>query len=167
MEELIQTDAAINPGNSGGPLLNIEGQVIAINTAMASGAENIGFSIPINRVKKAINSVKKDGRIIYPFLGVRYTLITKEFAEKEKLAKDYGVLVGASGQDPAVVPGGPADKAGIKAGDIILMVNGKRMSADNTLASLIQKHNVGDTLTLKIFRDKKEFDVKVTLEERK
>ena len=167
LEELIQTDAAINPGNSGGPLLNIEGQVIAINTAMASGAENIGFSIPINRVKKAINSVKKDGRIIYPFLGVRYTLITKEFAEKEKLAKDYGVLVGASGQDPAVVPGGPADKAGIKAGDIILMVNGKRMSADNTLASLIQKHNVGDTLTLKIFRDKKEFDVKVTLEERK
>ena len=167
LEELIQTDAAINPGNSGGPLLNLNGEVMGINTAMANGAENIGFSIPINKVKKAIDSVKKQGRIVYPFLGVRYTVIAKEVADKEKLARDYGVLVGSSGQDPAVVLGGPADKAGIKAGDIILMVNGQRIGAANSLASLIQKYNVGDTVTLRVFRDNKEFEVKAVLEERK
>ena len=167
LEELIQTDAAINPGNSGGPLLNIDGEVVGINTAMASGAENIGFSLPINRVKRAINSVKKDGRIIYPYLGVRYTVITKDLVEKSKLGRDYGVLVGYSGQESAVIPGSPADKAGIEAGDIILMVNGDRVSADNTLSSLIQKYNVGDTVALKVFRSSKEMDIKVKLEERK
>ncbi len=167
LEELIQTDAAINPGNSGGPLLNINGEVVAINTAMASGAENIGFSIPINKVKKAIDSVKKQGKIIYSFLGVRYTVITKDNAVTLKLGRDYGALVGAPGQDPAVVAGGPADKAGIKAGDIILMINGERIDTEHTLASLIQKYNVGDTVTLKVFRDNKEFDARVILEERK
>ena len=167
LEELIQTDAAINPGNSGGPLLTLNGEVIGINTAMASGAESIGFSIPINKVKKAIESVKKQGRIVYPFLGVRYTMITKDVADKLKLGRDYGVLVGASNQDPAVVAGGPADKAGIKTGDIILMINKERISAANSLASLIQKYNVGDTVILKVFRDTKEFDIKVVLEERK
>lgn len=167
LEQLIQTDAAINPGNSGGPLLNIDGDVIAINTAMASGAENIGFSIPINSVKKAIDSVKKQGRIIYPFLGVRYAIITKESAAASKLGKDYGALVSASGQDSAVVVGGPADKAGIKAGDIILMINKERIDADHSLASLIQKYNVGDTITLTVFRDNKEFEVKAVPEERK
>lgn len=167
LDELIQTDAAINPGNSGGPLLNINGEVVAMNTAMASGAENIGFSIPINKVKKAIDSVKKQGRIIYPFLGVRYTIITKDNSVTLKLGRDYGVLVGAPGQDPAVVSGGPADKAGIEAGDIILTINGERIDTDHTLASLIPKYNVGDALTLKVFRAGKEFDIKVILEERK
>ena len=167
LEELIQTDAAINPGNSGGPLLNINGEVIGINTAMANGAENIGFSIPINKVKKAIESVKKQGRIVYPFLGVRYTIVTKDIADKQKLARDYGVLIGSSTQDPAVVPGGPADKAGIKAGDIILMVNGERIGGNDSLTSLVQQYNVGDAVTLKIFRDNKESDIKVVLEERK
>lgn len=167
LEELIQTDAAINPGNSGGPLLNINGQVIGVNTAMASGAENIGFSIPINKVKKAIESVKKQGRIIYPFLGIRYRIITKDIANELKLGREYGAFVDTSGQDAAVVPGGPADKAGVKAGDIILMLNKERIDADHSLASIIQKYNVGDTVTLKVFRENKEFDVKAVLEERK
>ena len=167
LEELIQTDAAINPGNSGGPLLNIKGQVIGVNTAMASGAENIGFSIPINKVKKAIESVKKQGRIVYPFLGVRYRIITKDIANELKLGREYGALVDPSGQNAAVVSGGPADKAGIKAGDIILMMNKERVDVDHPLASIIQKYNVGDTVTLNVFRDNKEFDVKIVLEERK
>ena len=167
LEELIQTDAAINPGNSGGPLLNIDGEVIGINTAMASGAENIGFAIPISNVLRALDNVKKNGRIVYPFLGVRYVIITKEIADKEKLGRNYGVLVGSSTQDSAVVPGGPADKAGIKAGDIILMVNGQRIGGDHSLTSLVQKYNIGDTVTLRVFRDGKEFDAKAVLEERK
>ncbi len=167
LEELIQTDAAINPGNSGGPLLNLGGEVVGINTAMANGAENIGFSIPINQVKKAIESVKKQGRIVYPFLGVRYTMITKDTAITSKLARDYGVLVGPSGQDPAVLLGSPADKAGIRSGDIILMLNGERIDGEHSLASLIQKYNVGDSVTLRLFRTDKEFDVKAVLEERK
>ena len=167
LEELIQTDAAINPGNSGGPLLNLGGEVVGINTAMANGAENIGFSIPINQVKKAIESVKKHGRIVYPFLGVHYTMITKDIAITSKLARDYGVLVGYSGQELAVVSGGPADKAGIKAGDIIFMINGERIDTSHSLASLIEKYNVGDSITLRVFRTDKEFFVKVVLEERK
>ncbi len=166
-EELIQTDAAINPGNSGGPLLNIDGNVVGINTAMASGAENIGFSIPVNKIKKAIESVKKQGRIIYPFLGVRYIIITKDIVDKLKLARDYGALVESSEKDPAIVSGGPAEKAGIKEGDIILMVNGQRIGGANSLATLIQKYNVGDAVILKVFRDNKEFDQKIILEERK
>jgi len=167
LEELIQTDAAINPGNSGGPLLNLRGEVVGINTAMANGAENIGFSIPINQIKKAIESVKKQGRIIYPFLGIHYTPITKDMVVTAKLGRDYGVLVGYRGPDYAVVAGGPAEKAGIHAGDIILMCNGERIDVNHSLALLIQKYNAGDVVTLRIFRTDKEFDVKVVLEERK
>lgn len=167
LEELIQTDAAINPGNSGGPLLSINGDVIGINTAMASGAENIGFSIPVNKVKRAIESVKKQGKIVYPFLGIRYSLVTKDIADKLTLGRDYGALVAPSGQDPAVVLGGPADKAGIRSGDIILAVNGERVDGDHSLTSLIQKYNVGDTVTIQVFRDNKEFDLKAVLEERR
>lgn len=167
LEELIQTDAAINPGNSGGPLLNTKGEVVGVNTAMASGAENIGFSIPINKVKRALESVKQTGRIIYPYLGVRYRLVTKEIAEKEKLGRDYGALVSPSGTDLAVIVGGPAEKAGVKEGDIILTINDTRIDMDHSLLSVIQKYNVGDVVTLKIFREDKEIDLKATLEERK
>lgn len=167
LEELIQTDAAINPGNSGGPLLNIYGEVIGINTAMATGAENIAFTIPINNAKRDVASVKAHGKILYPFLGIRYTIVTKDTADKQKLGRDYGALVGKSDTDSAVVAGGPADRAGIKEGDIILQINGERIDTDHTLASLLQKYQVGDEIALKVFRDEKEFDTKVKLEERK
>lgn len=167
LQELIQTDAAINPGNSGGPLLNVRGEAIGINTAVARGAENIGFAIPINKAKRDIENVKESGRIIYPFLGVRYTLITKDFAEKQKLGRDFGAVLLSGDADPAVVSGSPADIAGLKEGDIILEFNGEAINTERTLAALIQKYQVGDEVTLKIFREDKEFEVKVKLEERK
>lgn len=167
LQELIQTDAAINPGNSGGPLLNIRGEVIGINTAVAKGAENVGFAILINKAKRDIENVQKYGKIIYPFMGVRYALVTKELAEKLKLGRDYGALLRASEEEPAVVLGSPADKAGLKNGDIILEINKERLGPERALASVIQKYQVGDELTLKVFRDGKEFEVKVKLEERK
>ncbi|MEK7082323.1 MAG: trypsin-like peptidase domain-containing protein [Patescibacteria group bacterium] len=167
LEELIQTDAAINPGNSGGPLMNLSGEVIGINTAVARGAENIGFTIPINKAKRDVASVKASGRIIYPFLGVRYVAVTKELAEKEKLGRDYGALISGTEKDSAVTPGSPAEKAGIKARDIIVELNKEQVDTDHTLGSLIQKHEVGEEITLKIFRDGKEIEVKAKLEERK
>ncbi len=167
LQELIQTDAAINPGNSGGPLLNLRGEVIGINTAMAQGAENIGFAIPVNKAKRDLESVRTEGKIIYPFLGVRYVVITKEVQEKEKLGRDYGVLLMSGESDPAVVSGSPAEKAGLKEKDIILEFNGERITPEQTLSSFIQKYQVGQEVTLKIFRDGKEFEVKATLEERK
>ncbi len=167
LQELIQTDAAINPGNSGGPLINIHGEVIGINTAVARGAENIGFAILINKAKSDLENVKKHGRIIYPYLGVRYIAVTKELAEKEKLGRDYGALIRGSAEDPAVVSGSPADKAGLRAGDIILEFNKERIDQNRTLGSFVQKFQVGDEVTLKIFRDGKETEVQVKLEERK
>ena len=112
LQELIQTDAAINPGNSGGPLLNIRGEVIGINVAMARGAENISFAIPSDKASRALESVKKSGKITYPFLGVRYLTVTKDLAVERKLGKDFGVLLTGTIEEPAVVSGGPADKAG-------------------------------------------------------
>lgn len=167
LQELIQTDAAINPGNSGGPILNIRGEVIGISTAVAREAENIGFAIPINKARRDIENVKKTGRITYPFLGVRYVIITKELADKEKLGRDYGVLVRGNETESAVVSGSPAEKAGIKAGDIILEVSGDRIGPEQTLGTLIQNYQAGDEAALKVFRDGKEFEVKVKLEERK
>src|SRR3989338_5376775 len=167
LQELIQIDAAINPGNSGGPLLNIYGEVIGINTAIARGAENIGFAIPANKISHDVESVKKNGRIVYAFLGVRYQTVTKELAEKQKLGREYGVLIVKSDAEPAVVAGSPAEKAGIREGDIIYAVNKGRIGPDHTLSSYIQEYNVGDTITLNIFRDGKEMDVAVKLEERK
>ncbi len=167
LQELIQSDAAINPGNSGGPLLNIRGEVIGINTAIARGAENIAFAIPINKAKRDLESVKAHGRIVHPFLGVRYQLITKDLAAEKKLGRDYGVLLIRGENEPAVVADSPAAKAGLKEGDIILEFNGEVINPERTLASLIQKYQVGDEVSLKVFRDGKELEVKLKLEERK
>ncbi|MFA5098686.1 MAG: trypsin-like peptidase domain-containing protein [Candidatus Paceibacterota bacterium] len=166
LEDLIQTDAAINEGNSGGPLLNLKGEVIGINVAMVSGAQSIGFSIPINQVKKSIESVKSTGRIVSPYLGVRYLVITSDLAKKEKLSVDSGVIVRGSSAGPAVLKNSPAEKAGLKAEDIITEVNGEKITQDKSLNSLLQKYSVGDTITLKALRDGKEMEIKVVLEER-
>lgn len=166
IEGVLQTDAAINQGNSGGPLLNLKGEVIGINVAMVSGAQNIGFAIPINSIKRGIESVKKSGRIINPYIGVRYLTITPEFAKKEKLFVEEGVLVRGNSDGPAVIKDSPAFKAGIQAEDIIVELNGEKIIQEKSLTLLVQKYNVGDNINVKIIRNGKEIVVKVNLEER-
>jgi len=168
IEDVIQTDAAINPGNSGGPLLNLKGEVIGINTAMALEAENIGFALPINKAKKAIEQVKTLGKIVYPFLGVRYVLITDEIQKKNNLPINYGawVIKGDNPGEAAIDPNSAAQKAGLKEGDIILEFNGEKITTENSLAKTIMKYNPGDKVTLKILRGTQEKIVEVTLGER-
>lgn len=166
---LIQTDAAVNPGNSGGPLLDIEGKAIGINAAMVFLAENIGFALPINTAKKALEEVKKYGRIRRPFLGVRYIPITKALKERYNLPVDSGALV-ISEPYPggeAVVKNSPAEKAGIRKLDIILQVGKEKVSLKNPLEESLQKFKVGSEISIKILREGKEMKLKVKLEERK
>lgn len=166
---LIQTDAAINPGNSGGPLLDLEGKVVGINTAIVVGAQNIGFAIPINSAKKDIEDLKKYGRIIQPFLGVRYILLNKFYQEKYRLPVDYGALIIHEPMpgDMAVVPGSPAAKAGLMEGDIILEFNKTKVDEKHPLQELIHKCKVGDWAELKILRGDKVGIAKLKLEERR
>ncbi|MEO0084470.1 MAG: trypsin-like peptidase domain-containing protein [candidate division WOR-3 bacterium] len=164
---VIQTDTAINPGNSGGPLLNLRGEVIGVNTAIASGAENIGFALPINEVIKDLNQLKNKGKIVYPFLGVRYAIIDEEIKNKNNLSVDYGALIirGEKGE-LAVVPGSPADKAGLLENDIILELNGIKIDKDNTLAEIIARYRPGEEVTLKVLSKGREKNIKVTLGEK-
>jgi S1-C subfamily serine protease len=166
---VIQTDASINPGNSGGPLLNIAGQVIGMNTAMAQGAENIGFAIPVNEIKRVYENVREHGKIVRPWLGVRYVQINKAIAEDNKLDVDYGALIvrGQKSTDLAVIPGSPADKAGLEENDIILEVDGKKITTDYPLSRAIAQHNPGDEITLKVLHKGEEKEVKVKLGEMK
>ena len=165
---LIQTDAAINPGNSGGPLVNLAGEAIAINTAVVFGAQNLGFAIPINAVKRDLEDLHKHGRIRRPLLGLRYVMIDEGLKEKLKLPVDYGALIaGQKIHAPAVIPGSPADKAGLKEKDIILECNGKKLSPDKTIQDFLEEMEVGNILNLKVLRGKKEFEAKVVLAERK
>ncbi len=167
LEDVIQTDAAINKGNSGGPLLNLKGEVIGINTAMAFGAQSIGFAIPINKAKKDIEQVKTIGKIIYPFLGIRYVLINEKVKQEYGLSKDYGALIveGGSGE-PAIWLDSAADKVGLRQGDIVLEFNNERITIENSLAKIIMKYNPGDEVVLKILRGEQEIIVEVVLDER-
>jgi serine protease Do len=169
LSQVIQTDAAINPGNSGGPLLDIQGKVIGVNVAMAQGAENIGFALPVDLVKKDLASVKSSGKITQPYIGVRYLPVDAQIQKDNNLPFDYGALVvrGQQITDFAVVPGSPADKAGIVENDIILEVNNTKVDADHPLANLLSQYGVGDILTLKVWHKGDTKDVPVTLEERK
>lgn len=165
---LIQTDAAINPGNSGGPLVNMEGKVIGINTAMVMGAQNIGFAIPINYAGKILEEVKQYGKIKRPFLGIRYIVLNKEIAKAQKLPVDYGALiVRESLGESAVIKGSAADKAGLKEYDIILELNNKKITEENPLADILQEQKIGDETTLKVLREGKEIILKLKLEEKK
>jgi serine protease Do len=163
LNNLLQTDAAINSGNSGGPLVNLAGQVIGINTAVASNAQNIGFAIPINQAKQALDSYKKSGKIVKPFLGVRYLTINAEIAKAQNLSVDYGALLLGGSSQPAVVSGSPADKAGLKAGDIILEINNEKINENQPLSALLDGYQPGDEIELKVFRDNKESSIKVKL----
>lgn len=167
LQELIQTDAAINQGNSGGPLLNTKGEVIGINVAIVQGAQNIGFSIPINKAKNDLEQIKKTGKISITFLGVRYVPINDEVKSQKNLPYNYGALI-ASGDngEPAITQGSPAQKAGLAEGDIILAVNDKKIDIANPLAKIIQSYSPGDEVTLRTYKNGNEVNIKVKLSER-
>jgi len=150
-------------------LCNVKGQVIGINAVMASGAENIGFAIPINTAKYAIESIKKTGKIIRPFIGIRYIPITKEIASVKNLKVDYGVLItgGTSKGEVAIVPNSPADKAGLKENDIILSINDERIDENQSLGKIIQKYQPNEQIELLVLREGKELKIKLTLGEMK
>ena len=169
LNKLLQTDAAINPGNSGGPLVSLQGEVIGINTAIAGGAQGIGFAIPIDqtRITNILKQLQEHGKIVRPYLGLRYQIITPAMNQELKLGSDRGAWVKADQDLPAVLADSPASKAGIKGGDIILSVNGQPVDQDHELNTLINNANVGDQITLTILRDGQEQTLTVTLEERK
>jgi serine protease Do len=164
LEGLLQTDAAINPGNSGGPLVNISGQVIGVNTATDLGSENIGFAIPIDDAKVAIESVIKVGTIQRPFLGVRYVNLNKEIAELNELSHEQGALIVADRTGSAVVKGSPADKLGIEEGDIILSLGEDKITPDRSLAAILRKHRPGEEIIVTWINQDKEKQKAITLE---
>jgi serine protease Do len=162
LEGLIQTDAAINFGNSGGPLINLKGEVIGVNTAIAGGAENIGFAIPINRAKKMIEEIKTKGKIEVPFLGIYYLLINEEVQKKFNLPVDYGAYVYREGQS-AIIPNSPAELYGLRDKDIILEMDGEKITPQNSLAQIIMKKSVGQKVNLKVLRDNQTLNIYVIL----
>lgn len=165
LENLFQTDAAINAGNSGGPLVNLKGEVIGINTAVAAGdAQGIGFAIPMNDVVGLITSVKEKGVLERPFLGVVYIALTNDAAEFYGLDVDRGAYIPPSKPgNRSIISGGPADKAGIKEGDIIVKINDQTIDQGNSLSALINKYKVGEQITLTVLRDGKEESITVSL----
>lgn len=167
LEGLIQTDAAINHGNSGGPLLNLAGEVVGVNVAVADGSENIGFSLPATLVSSVYDSVAKNGKIVRPFLGVRYLQIDADIAKANNLSTDYGVIVlpGQNRGELAVQPGSPADKAGLVENDIILAVAGTKLDGEESLSALLRKFSPGDKVKLTILHDGNEKEIEVTLGE--
>lgn len=167
LEDIIQTDAAINFGNSGGPLINLAGQVIGVNTAISREGQLIGFAIPINQAKIIIDSVLQYGRIVRPYLGVRYILINDDVAERNDLDVNYGALIvkGDQAAELAIVPDSPASLAGLIENDIILEVDGQRIDRDHSLAKELQKHIPGDIVTLKVLSQGDEKIIKATLAE--
>lgn len=167
LDEVIQTDAAINPGNSGGPLLNISGNVVGVNVAVALNSQNVGFALPSNGVKAIVESVQETGKISRPYVGVRYIPVTPALQETNNLSVDYGMLIarGETPQQLAVAPGSPANKAGIVEGDIILEIDGEKLDGDTSLATVVRKKKVGDTISVKLLSAGNEKTVSVTLEE--
>jgi S1-C subfamily serine protease len=178
IDEAIQTDAAINPGNSGGPLLNARGEVIGINSLIATGGSNqsagIGFAIPINSAKASISDLITMGRVRRPSLGIRTLPIGPELAQEMSLPADYGVLI------VEATRGGAAERAGLRGGsqrayignipvmiggDLIIAIDGEQIGDQQDLAATLNKHKAGDTVTVTIFRGKRKMDVKVTMGE--
>jgi len=159
LDDVIQTDAAINPGNSGGPLLNSAGQVVGVNVAVAVGAENVGFAIPIDIVKAALESFNKTGSFASkPFLGIEYQMVTKQSAILNEVPEGAYVV--------NVVSGSPAEAAGIRADDIITKLDGENIKEDDGgLAEVIGKKKAGQNVSLEIWRDGETLELKATLSE--
>jgi serine protease Do len=165
LDNVLQTDAAINPGNSGGPLVDRSGQVVGINVAVDQQGEGIGFALPIEVAKSAIKSYERHGAIKRPLLGVRYRSITAALAKQEGLPVRQGALVGDSGVEPAVVSGSPAQRAGLREGDIITRVGNKPVDRRHPLSALIQEHQPGDRVAITYLRDGRSHTTRVTLSE--
>jgi S1-C subfamily serine protease len=153
IEAAIQTDAAINPGNSGGPLINLLGQVVGINTAVSFEGQAIGFAIPINEAKRAVADVREFGRIVRPWLGVRYVLVQAQEGQNIEYEIGARIIAGEQPGESAIVAGSPADLAGLKDGDIIIAVNSTNLSQDQALAELISEYRPGDSVELSVLRD--------------
>lgn len=162
LTDLIQTDAAINSGNSGGPLLNLKGQVIGINTAIAADAQSIGFAIPISATKGLLSHVIKTGKVERAYLGVQYISITPAVKEEYDLSVDRGDYI-TSERGSSVQSGGPADKAGIRDKDVIIAVNGSNVGEVASVSSLISEYEPGAKVTITVLRDGKELKLPVTL----
>lgn len=159
----IQTDAAINQGNSGGPLINIDGEVVGVNRAIFSnsgGSIGIGFAIPINSARATLIELKKYGKVKRGYIGVGMSPFTMDIAAKLGLKSNRGVLVGS------VIKDGPADRVGIREGDVILMIDDKPVTDSRSLIQIISSKKIGSTVTLKIWRDKSDASVSVTIRER-
>lgn len=162
LSDLIQTDAAINPGNSGGPLLNLNGQVIGINTAIVEEAQGIGFSIPVNATKGMLKGVLTKGIVERPYLGVNFIPITPDVAKSYNLPVKKGAYLDGTDRT-AVVSGGPADKAGLKDGDIITKVGGIEVGSGGGISSLISEYAPGETIEITVLRGNQTLTLKVTL----
>jgi serine protease Do len=166
LENVLQTDAAINPGNSGGPLLTITGEVIGINTAVAQEGQLVGFAIPSNDALRAVASFDKFGKITRPFVGVRYVMINPTIKEANKLPVDEGAWISsgdASGSP--IIAGSPAEKAGLKSGDIIVKIDGKEVNGKNSLAGRLKEYSPGDAVEFEIVRDGERIKLGLTLAE--
>lgn len=163
LTDLLQTDAAINPGNSGGPLLNYSGQVIGIDTAIASDAQGIGFAIPINATKGTTKMVLAGKGVQRAYLGLRYVEITSAVAKQYKLSVKVGAYITGIGSSSAIVPGSPADKAGLQDKDIITKINDESVGVDGSVSTLTGEYAPGDTINITYLRGGTEHIVKVTL----
>ncbi len=158
-EDFIQTDASINPGNSGGPLLNIRGEVIGINTAIVAAGQGIGFAIPINLARKVAQDLIREGRVTRGWLGAGLKGLTREAARGLGVEPDAGVLV------EQVLPGGPAEAAGIRAGDVIAAIRGRRVRTPAEVRAMVAEAEVGKPLELTLLRDRRELRVAVVIRE--
>lgn len=156
-EDVIQTDAAVNPGNSGGPLLNLSGQVIGINVATSYGADNISFAIPANTLRPILDSYFANGRIVKPFLGVSYSIITSDISKLREFPE--GAFISQVYRDT------PAEKAGLKRGDIVTKIDDESINSKNSLGKVITGKKVGDLIEIFVDRDGDELSFIVTLEE--
>lgn len=163
LSDLLQTDAAINPGNSGGPLLNRSGQVIGINTAVAAGAEGIGFAIPINAVKGTLKTVLAGKGVQRAYIGLRYITVTPAVAKRFNLSVKQGAYVSSEGGTSAVAANGPADQAGIRDKDVITKINDVSLGDAGGVMTLIGEYAAGDTVSVAYIRDGTERTTKVTL----